>query len=344
MTSSGSQPVEGAIRPVVLTCAQPSGQLTLGNLFGAIRNWLTFLDTHECFFGIVDQHAITVPYDPASLRQSSLDTLALYMACGLDPQRCHLFLQSHVVGHTELAWILGCLCPLGQLERMTQFKDKSQRQGEQVNSGLLFYPVLMAADILLYNADAVPVGEDQKQHGELCRDLAQKFNHRYSPTFKIPDLLIPKTGARLKSLQDPGRKMSKSDENENATLFLLDPPDRIRRKIASAVTDSGCEIRYDPESKPGISNLMEILSVCTGQIFAEIESLHRDQNYGAFKTTVAEALVSLLEPIQQRYRELRTDKEGLNTVLRNGAQAAQQRAYKTLAKVYRKAGFVERPR
>lgn len=331
-------------KPVVLTCAQPSGKLTLGNFFGAIRNWRGFLDSHECFFGIVDQHAITVPYEPAALRQSSLDTLALYIACGLDPTRCHLFLQSHITGHTELAWILGCLCPLGQLERMTQFKDKSKRQGEQVNSGLLFYPVLMAADILLYNADAVPVGEDQKQHVELCRDLAQKFNATYSPTFKVPALLIPSTGARLKSLQDPTRKMSKSDENSQATLFLLDPPELIRRKIGSAVTDSGCEIRYAPEEKPGISNLIEILAVCTAQNIPAIEQQHANCKYGEFKNIVAESVIDLLQPIQERYEDLRANKTALNDVLRHGAEAAQKRAYKTLAKVYRKAGFVERPR
>ncbi len=331
-------------KPIVLTCAQPTGQLTLGNYFGALKNWVSFIENHECFFGIVDQHSITMPYKPAELRQSTYKTLAMYIACGLDPARSHLFLQSHIIGHTELAWILGCICPLGQLERMTQFKDKSGRQEKGfIGSGLLYYPVLMAADILIYNADRVPVGEDQKQHVELCRDLAEKFNSTYSDTFKVPDVDIPKVAARVMSLQDPSRKMSKSDDNQQASIFLLDPPEVIRKKIRSAVTDSGSEVRAASD-KPGISNLLSIMSASTSRSVEELETEFAGSSYGDFKAAVAEAVVDLLTPIQERYHAIAEDKDYLNGVLKEGAEAAQKRAYKTLAKVYRKVGFVERAR
>lgn len=329
-------------KKVVLTCAQPSGQLHLGNYFGAIRNWAGMVDTHECFFGIVDYHAITVPYVPAELRQASYRNLALYIACGLDPQKCHIFSQSHVIGHTELAWVLGCLCPIGQLERMTQYKDKSQREGSGfVGSGLLNYPVLMAADILLYNADVVPVGEDQKQHVELCRDLAIKFNNTYSETFRVPDVYIPKTGARIKSLQDPEKKMSKSDANQSGCVYLLDEPNVIRKKIRSAVTDSGSEVRA-AEDKPGISNLLSIMSATTGNSIEELETQFEGSQYGAFKAAVADAVVEALEPIQKVYAEVSKDKAYLDSVFKDGATAAQRRANKILSKVFRKAGFVPR--
>jgi len=255
----------GKPKPVILTCAQPTGVLTLGNYLGAVRNWSEMLDHNECYFGIVDLHAITTPAQPAILRQNVYQCVAQYIACGLDPEKCHQFVQSHVIGHTELAWVLTCITPIGELQRMTQFKDKVAKLGFKVsenidgddlkfehqgaraqasiNTGLLCYPVLMAADILLYNADRVPVGEDQRQHLELCRDLAQRFNHQYSETFIIPEPFVPKTGARIMSLAEPTRKMSKSDENEKATLYILDEPDRIRKKLASAVTDSGSEIK-----------------------------------------------------------------------------------------------------
>lgn len=331
-------------KPVVLTCAQPTGLLTLGNYFGAIRNWTTLLDDHECFFGIVDQHAITVPYKPADLRQATYKTLAMYIACGIDPEKCNLFVQSHVIGHTELAWVLGTICPIGQLERMTQFKDKSAREDIGfVGSGLLYYPVLMAADILLYNADRVPVGEDQRQHLELCRDLAQKFNTIYSETFRVPGVDIPKVGARIMSLQDPTRKMSKSDSNQNATLYLLDEPAIIRKKIRSAVTDSGTEVKAGPE-KPGVSNLLSIMSTATGRSVNELEQQFSGASYGDFKSAVAESVVGVLAPIQERFHAIAGDKDYLNGVLKAGAEAAQKRAYKTLSKVYRKVGFVERPR
>ncbi|MDP0498863.1 MAG: tryptophan--tRNA ligase [Verrucomicrobiota bacterium JB022] len=337
--------MSSAEQPVVLTCAQPTGQLHLGNYFGAVRNWTSFLDSHECYFGIVDQHAITMPYVPAELRQSCYKTLALYIACGLEPEKCNLFLQSHVIGHTELAWILGCLCPLGQLERMTQYKDKSARadEGVFIGSGLLYYPVLMAADILLYNADVVPVGEDQRQHVELTRDLAIKFNATYSDTFKVPSLNIPKHAARIKSLQDPTRKMSKSDPNQGGVLYLLDEPNIIRKKIKSAVTDSGSEVRADDE-KPGITNLLHIMSASTGRSIEELEAAFAGSQYGAFKEAVAESVVDLLTPIQERYKAISEDKKYLEGVMKAGADAAQKRAYKVLSKVSRKAGFVERPR
>ncbi|MEX0322165.1 MAG: tryptophan--tRNA ligase [Puniceicoccaceae bacterium] len=329
-------------KKVVLTCAQPSGQLHLGNYFGAIRNWANMVDTHECFFGIVDYHAITVPYVPAELRQASYRNLALYIACGLDPAKSHIFSQSHVIGHTELAWILGCLCPIGQLERMTQYKDKSQREGSGfVGSGLLNYPVLMAADILLYNADVVPVGEDQKQHVELCRDLAIKFNSTYSETFRVPDVYIPKTGARIKSLQDPDKKMSKSDANQSGCVYLLDEPNVIRKKIRSAVTDSGTEVRAT-DDKPGIANLLSILSATTGKSIAELEREFEGSQYGQFKSAVADAVVDALEPIQKVYAEISKDKAYLDSVFKEGAAAAQKRANKILSKVFRKAGFVPR--
>lgn len=331
-------------RKTVLTCAQPTGNLHLGNYFGAVRNWTGYLDDHECFFGIVDQHAITTPYVPAELRQSVYRTLALYISCGLDPARCHLFLQSQITGHTELAWVLGCLCPLGQLERMTQFKEKSQREDVGfVGAGLLFYPVLMAADILLYNADVVPVGEDQKQHLELCRDLAIKFNSSYSDTFRVPDVAIPKAGARIRSLQSPDKKMSKSDPNQSGCVYLLDPPEVIRKKIMSAVTDSGREIRASVD-KPGVSNLLNILSASTGESVEALEAAHAGRSYGEFKEVVADAVIACLAPVQARFAEIGEDRGYLDGVLKAGAEVAQKRAYRLLSKVYRKAGFVERAR
>lgn len=352
-------------KPVILTCAQPTGELTLGNYLGAIKNWATMLDDYACYFGIVDQHAITVKYVPADLRKNTLSCLAQYIACGLDPERSHMFVQSHVIGHTELAWVLSCLTPIGDLQRMTQFKEKAAKLGfkvadeegeggvkfahegaraqASVNSGLLMYPVLMAADILLYNADAVPVGNDQRQHLELCRDLAQRFNHRYSETFTVPEPFIPESGARIMSLQDPERKMSKSDDNHNATLFILDDPKVLRKKIMSAVTDSGSEIRAAGD-KPGVSNLLQIFSAVSGRPIPELEEAFAGKGYGDLKSEVADAVIAALEPVQARYRDLIDDKAYLESVLKSGADAAQKRAYRMLSKVYRKAGFVERPR
>jgi tryptophanyl-tRNA synthetase len=329
-------------RPVLLTCAQPTGALHLGNYLGAVLNWARMQHDFECYFGIVDQHAITVPHEPAKLRAATLEMVAWYLACGLDPAKVHIFVQSHVTGHTELAWVLGCLCPLGQLERMTQFKDKSAKQ-ESIGAGLLFYPVLMAADILLYNADAVPVGEDQKQHLELCRDLAEKFNRTYSPTFKVPAPYIPKTGARIASLSHPERKMSKSDADAAGTLYLLDPPAALKKKIMSAVTDSGGEVAARAD-KPGVTNLLNILSAVTGRAVPALETEFAGQGYGAFKSAVADAVIAALEPVQKKYAELMANKDHLLAVIQAGDAAAQKTAYKTLAKVYRKVGFLERPR
>lgn len=328
-------------RPVILTCAQPTGQLHLGNYLGAVRNWVGLIDDNDCFFGVVDMHAITTPYVPAELRRNSLDLVAQYIACGLDPQRCRLFMQSHVDGHAELAWILGCLCPLGQLERMTQFKDKSGKQGNRVGAGLLYYPVLMAADILIYNADKVPVGDDQRQHLELTRDLAEKFNHTYSPTFTVPEPVFGKVGARIMSLQDPARKMSKSDANQQGTIYLLDSPDVLKKKIHSAVTDTGSEV-VAAADKPGITNLLSIYSVAANCSMLQAQDHFAGKGYADFKKAVVDAVVAQLEPIRTRHAELMADKPYLQSVLADGAREAGRRAARTMSKVYRKVGFVER--
>jgi len=329
-------------RPVVLTGAQPTGRLHLGNYLGAVVNQDKMQNDNECFYFLADQHAITVPKVPAELRRNLYSCLAQYLACGLDPARCHIFAQSHVLGHAELAWVLGCLCPLGQLERMTQFKDKSRKQ-ETVGAGLLYYPILMAADILLYNADFVPVGEDQKQHLELTRDLAEKFNREYSPTFTVPEPYIGKQGARVMSLQNPDAKMSKSDPNQNGVVYLTDTADAVRKKFMSAVTDSGCEVRAG-DDKPGVTNLLSIYTALTGTAIADAEAAFAGKNYGAFKAAVADAAIAVIDPIRQRYEALVKDTAYLDSVLKQGAEAAQRVAYRTLSKVYRKVGFVERVR
>ena len=331
-----------AAKPVVLTCAQPTGKLHLGNYLGAVINWGRMQDDYECHFGIVDWHAITMPYTPADLRRNTYECLAQYMACGLDPAKSHLFVPSHVVGHTELSWILGCLCPLGRLERMTKYKDKSKKL-ESVGTGLLTYPVLMAADILLYNAAVVPVGEDQKQHLALARDLAEKFNRTYSDTFVLPQPFIGKTGARIMSLQDPTSKMSKSDPNPAGVVYITDTPDIIRKKIRSAVTDSGSEVRSG-EDKPGVTNLLSILSGVTGRPVSALEADFDGANYGKFKDAVADAVIATLDPVRLRYEALVKDKAALEAVMKSGAEGAQRSANRTMSKVYRKTGFVERPR
>lgn len=350
-------------KPVILTCAQPTGELTIGNYIGAVKNWAAMQEDNECFFGIVDMHAITVKRSPADLRKASYSCLAQYIACGLDPEKSSLFIQSHVIGHAELAWVLGCHTPLGDLQRMTQFKEKAAKLGFEVksdgddlrfshegakaqasiNAGLLYYPVLMAADILLYNANAVPVGEDQRQHLELTRDLAHRFNTVYSPTFNVPEAYIPKTGAKIMSLQDPTRKMSKSDENDGATLLLLESPERLTKKIKSAVTDSGSEIRFAQE-KPGISNLMTLMNVLSEKSIEQIEKDYATSNYAVFKSDVADLVVETLRPVRERYEDIINDKSMLDGILKKGAEKAQARAYKVLAKVYRKVGFVDRIR
>ncbi len=339
----------------VLTCAQPTGNLTLGNYLGAVRNWAALLPGNSGYFGIVDQHAITVDYKPVDLRANSLRCVAQYIACGLDPEAAHIFLQSHVTGHTELAWVLNCLTPVGDLLRMTQFKDKTgggeldqpapgsgkPQPKPVVNGGLLVYPVLMAADILLYNADIVPVGDDQKQHLELCRDLAVRFNNYYSETFTIPEPYIAPSGARIMSLQDPTKKMSKSDPNERSTLFILDTPDQVKKKLMSAVTDSQTNIEYDPQNRPGVSNLLEIYGVLSGRDPKEIAPDFEGKGYGELKKALVDVVNGALDPIRTKFNELMEDKAYLEVVLKGGAAAAQQRAWKILSKVHRKAGFVE---
>ncbi len=327
-------------KQVVLTCAQPTGKLHLGNYLGAVKNWVSLMEGRECYFGVVDMHAITIPYVPAELRKNVYDCAAQYIACGLDPDKCNIFLQSSVVGHAELAWILGCICPIGNLERMTQYKDKARKHKDALNSGLLYYPVLMAADILIYDADLVPVGEDQKQHIELTRDLAQKFNFKYSDTFKLPEPYIPQSGARVMSLQTPASKMSKSDPNQSGTLYITDSADTLRKKIMSAVTDSEGGVKYAPDSKPGVSNLMGIFSAITGKSYAEIENEFEGKGYGDFKKSVADAVISHLEPVRLRYEEISSDKKYIEEVLKRGGEAAQRRANRLMSKVFRKVGFM----
>lgn len=327
-------------KKVILTGMQPTGKLHLGNFLGAANNWRTMLNDYECLFFIPDMHAITVQHVPAELRKNTLNCVAQYIACGLDPEKCNIFLQSHIIGHTELCWILSCICSIGQLERMTQFKDKSSKCGEIVSAGLLFYPILMAADILLYNADVVPIGEDQKQHLELARDLAQRFNNTFSDTFIVPEPYIGKTGSRIMSLQNPTSKMSKSDKNSNSTIYITDEPDVISKKLASSVTDSGNEIKAR-DDKPGITNLLSIYSsvkcITIEQAEQEFSGV---TSYAPFKKAVAETIIESLTPIRKKYHEIKDDKEYLLTILGKGASVAQHRANKILSKVYRKVGFV----
>lgn len=327
-------------RKVILTAAQPTGKLHLGNYLGAVKNWVEMVENNDCYFGVADMHAITIPYVPADLKKNVYDCVAQFMACGLDAEKCNLFVQSSIVGHAELAWILGCICPLGQLERMTQFKDKAAKHKDALNSGLLYYPVLMASDILIYNADLIPVGEDQKQHIELTRDLAQKFNSKYSDTFKMPEPFIPKSGARIMSLQSPDSKMSKSDPNQNGTLYIVDEPNILAKKIMSAVTDSGGEVRFDPANKAGVSNLMGIMASLSGMTYTQIEDEFRGKGYGDFKKAVADVVVEKLAPVRERYLEISADKRLIEAAVKRGNEAAQRRVNKTMAKVYRKVGFL----
>ncbi len=326
----------------ILSGIQPSGALTLGNYVGALRNWVELqgTDEYECFYMLADQHTITVRQEAKILRKNSMDLLALFIAAGLDPEKSPIFFQSHVPAHAQLGWVLNCNTYMGELSRMTQFKDKSRKHEDNINAGLFTYPVLMAADILLYQADLVPVGHDQKQHLELARDLAQRFNNAYSETFKIPDPYIPKVGARVMSLQNPTQKMSKSDTNENGYILLLDSPDAIVRKIKRAVTDSGSEVCRG-EGKEGIENLMSIYSAVTGKTMEEIEAEFEGKGYGVFKPAVAEAVVDELRPIQDRYNELMQNKDYLEQVYRKGAEIANYVAGKTVSKVYRKVGFIQ---
>lgn len=328
-------------RKVVFSGVQPSGSLTIGNYIGAIRNFVELQDELDCYYCIVDLHAITVPQVPADLRKRTLDVLALYMACGLDPEKATLFIQSHVPAHSELSWVLNTITYMGQLNRMTQFKEKSKRSDENLNAGLYTYPVLMASDILLYQTDYVPVGEDQKQHLELARDLAERFNNRYSETFKVPEPLIKEFGARIMSLQDPLSKMSKSDSDENAYILILEDKDTIRRKVKRAVTDSIGEISYNDEQL-GLKNLLNIYSSFTDEPISEIVNKYAGQGYGAFKEDLADVVVEGLAPIQERYSYLIKNKDYLEKTYKEGATKAEYQAQKTLRKVYKKVGFIPR--
>ena len=325
------------IKKTILSGVQPSGTLTIGNYLGALRNWATLQHDYNCYFCVVDLHAITVRQVPAELRQNCLKTLALYLAVGIDPNENTLFIQSHVPAHAELAWVLSCYTMFGELSRMTQFKDKSAKHSDNINAGLFTYPVLMAADILLYQPDLVPVGNDQKQHIEIARDIANRFNGVYSETFKIPEPYMPKAGARIMSLSEPTSKMSKSDLGDGS-VFLLDNRDTVIRKIKRAVTDSGSEIRY-AEGKDGINNLISIYSAFTGKSFEEVEREFDGKGYGVFKLAVAETVADALGEIQDKFNVFISDKEQLNKILIEGAQKASYQAEKTLRKVYRKVGF-----
>lgn len=328
-------------KKILFSAVQPSGIPTIANYIGSIKNWVDYMDDCNCIYSIADLHTLTVKQEPAELRKRTSELLALYLACGVDPQKCVLFVQSHVPMHAELTWILNTLTYPGELSRMTQYKSKCLAHADNINMGLMDYPVLMAADILLYGTDLVPVGADQKQHLEIARDLAIRFNNRYSPTFTVPEGLIPKVGARIKSLQDPDKKMSKSDENVNGFISMYDDKDTIIRKFKRAVTDSENEIRFDEENKAGISNLMTIYSVFTGKSMAEIESRFSGSGYGDFKIAVGEVVGDALLPIQMKKDEILKDKAYLNEIMKNGKEQAERIAGKMLAKVYRKVGLLQ---
>jgi tryptophanyl-tRNA synthetase len=334
--------MDGEVRKKVLSGIKPTGNLTLGNYIGAMKNFVKLQDDYDAFYMVADLHALTVPQVPKDLRNTTLSIIALYMAVGLDPEKSTLFIQSQVRGHAELSWVLSCLTALGELNRMTQFKDKSSKPGANINAGLYTYPALMASDILLYNADFVPVGDDQKQHIELTRDLGNRFNYRYSPTFTIPEPIIPKSGARIMDLQNPLGKMGKSENSDSGTIFLLDDEKVITKKIKSAVTDSDMDIVYsDDESKAGIRNLLTIHSALSGEEISSIEKRFVGKGYGDFKKEVAEVVVDALKPIREEHDRIIKEKGYLSQVLKDGAEKAQRVAYKTLRKVYKKSGLVE---
>lgn len=332
--------MDNQIKKTIFSGIQPSGTLTIGNYIGSIKNWLTLSDEYNCIYCVVDMHAMTVRQVPADLRRRTYEIFAIYLACGLDPEKNILFVQSHVPAHAQLSWILNCYTMFGELSRMTQFKDKSAKYPQNVNAGLFTYPVLMAADILLYQADLVPVGDDQKQHVEITRDIAERFNQAYSDTFVIPQDYMPKLGARIKSLIDPTRKMDKSDPNPNAFISLIDSRDTVIKKFKSAVTDSDTVIKF-ADGKDGINNLMTIYSCFTGKTFDEIESEFSGRGYGDFKLAVGEVVADGIAPIQSKFREYMNDKAYLEEIIKKGAESAAKIAYKTLSKVYKKVGFIQ---
>ena len=331
-------------KKVMLSGIKPSGDLTLGSYLGAIKNWAERADQFDCYYFMADLHTISVRQNPADLRRRTLEQLAQYIACGLDPEKNTLFIQSHVHQHAELGWVLGCYSMFGELSRMTQFKDKSAKNADNINGGLFTYPSLMAADILLYQPDFVPVGDDQKQHVELARNIVQRFNGIYGDVFKMPEPYIPKVGARIMSLTNPGSKMSKSENEDTGRVTLMDDPNFIMKQFKRAVTDSDTEncVRYDPENKPGVANLMTIYSAVTGKSYDEIEREFDGMGYGKFKPAVGEAVVELLRPIREESNRILQDKAYLEGVYRAGAEKASYVAEKTLRKVYKKVGFVAR--
>lgn len=326
-------------KKTILSGIKPTGNLNIGGYLGAVKNWIRMQDDYNCLYCIADLHSLTIRIDPAVVRKNSIELFGLYLACGLDPEKNIIFFQSHVSQHAELAWILDCYTMFGELSRMTQFKDKSAKNAENINAGLFTYPVLMAADILLYQADLVPVGEDQTQHVEICRDIATRFNGIYGEVFTLPEAYTPKVGARVKSLTNPSAKMSKSDDDENGTINLLDSRDVVIRKFKKAVTDSEANVRFAP-GKDGINNLMTIYSAVTGKSFDDIEKEFEGKGYGDFKLAVGEVVSDMLEGIQENYRVYTSDKAQLEMIYRQGAERARYIANKTLSKVYKKVGFV----
>ncbi|MCX4302986.1 MAG: tryptophan--tRNA ligase [Clostridia bacterium] len=327
-------------KKIILSGIQATGNLTLGNYLGALNNWVEMQDKYDCYYMIADLHTLTIRKDPEELRQNTLSLIALYIAAGLDPEKNTIFIQSHIPAHPSLSWVLNCYTYMGELNRMTQFKDKAAKHADNINSGLFTYPVLMAADILAYNADLVPVGDDQKQHLEITRDIAERFNSLYGETFKLPEAYIGKVGARIMGLQDPTAKMSKSATNELDKVLLTDTPDDIRKKFKKAVTDSENKVRYDREAKPGVSNLMSIYGIIKNKSMEEIEKEFDGQGYGVFKTAVAEAVVERLEPLQKRYNELLENPEKLKEIYQKGDKKAIEKTDKLLKEVYRKVGLV----
>ena len=329
-------------KKVLFSAMQATGNLTLGNYLGALKNWVNLCDEYECFYSVANLHSITVRQDPAEFRKKNREILTLFLAAGLDPEKNCIYYQSHVSAHAELSWILNCFTYMGELSRMTQFKDKSAKHADNINAGLFTYPVLMAADILLYQADVVPVGKDQLQHLEITRDIAQRFNSIYGDVFTVPDPYLGKAGAKIMSLQDPAKKMSKSDENINGSIYLMDDPDTVIRKFKRAVTDSLGTIRYS-EEQPGISNLIDIYGACTGKKPEEVEKEFDGKGYGDFKMAVGEAVVSVLKPLQDKYAELSKQKDYIDGIIRENAMKASAVANKTLRKVQKKVGFPEMP-